>query len=71
VTLMQEFAPPPGVAPLAAAPTQAMLVAKSRAALDAFAHDPRWRPARDKGVRAWSDDYTNVIGALIDHATSR
>jgi spermidine synthase len=71
VTLMQEFSPPPGTAALAAAPTQVMLVAKSRAALAPFAHDPRWRPARDKGVRAWSDDYTNVIGALIDHALGR
>jgi SAM-dependent methyltransferase len=71
VALMQEFSPPAGASAIAAAPTQAMLVAKSPAALAAFAHDPRWRPARDRGVRAWSDDYTNVIGALIAHAMNR
>lgn len=71
VALMQDFAPLAGAPTIAATATQAMLVAKSPAALAAFAHDPRWRPARDRGVRAWSDDYTNVVGALIDHAMGR
>jgi SAM-dependent methyltransferase len=69
--LMQNFVPPATAPLIAAAPTQAMLVAKSPAALAAFTHDKRWRPARDRGVRAWSDDYTNVIGALIAHAMGR
>jgi predicted O-methyltransferase YrrM len=64
--LMQDFVPAPGTAPLAAAPSKVMLIAKSPEALAVFAHDPRWRPARDNGVRAWSDDYTNILGALID-----
>lgn len=71
VALMQEFEPKAGVAALAAAPTHAMLVAKSPAALAAFAHDKRWRRPRDNGVRAWSDDYTNLLGALIAHAQGR
>ena len=64
--LMQEYFPPPGTASIVAAPSKVMLISKSPAALEAFAHDPRWRPARDNGVRAWSDDYTNILGALID-----
>jgi len=64
--LMQDFVPAPGTAPLAAAPSKVMLIARSPEALSAFARDPRWRPARDGGVRAWSDDYTNILGALID-----
>jgi SAM-dependent methyltransferase len=64
--LMQEYVPPPGTSPMAAAPSKVMLISKSPSALAGFAHDPRWRPARDNGVRAWSDDYTNILGALID-----
>ena len=66
--LMQEFTPPRGTPAIAAAPSQVMLLSKSPAALAAFARDPRWRPARDNGVRAWTDGYTNIVGALIDHA---
>jgi hypothetical protein len=68
---MQEFSPSAGISGFAAAPTQAMLLAKSDGALADFKTDPRWRPARDEGVRAWSDDYTNVFGALINRAIGR
>jgi SAM-dependent methyltransferase len=64
--LMQEYLPPPGTSAMVTAPSKVMLIAKSPAALAGFAQDPRWRPARDNGVRAWSDDYTNILGALID-----
>ncbi len=69
--LMQDYAPRDRASVFAASVTQAMLITKSAAAASTFAHDPRWRPARDKGVRAWSDDYTNVFGALVDHALGR
>jgi SAM-dependent methyltransferase len=69
-SLMQEFSPSTENAGVAA-PTQAMLMARSEAALAVFRKDPRWRPARDQGVRAWSDDYTNVFGALIARAIER
>jgi hypothetical protein len=66
--LMQEFVPPPGTSAIAAAPSEVMLMSNSTAALAGFAHDPRWRPARDGGVRAWTDGYTNIVGALLNHA---
>jgi spermidine synthase len=69
--LAQDFAPLPGTPAMSAAPTQAMLIAKVPAALARFARDPRWRAARDKGVRAWTDDYTNIVGALADHVMQR
>ena len=68
VALMQAFVPPAGASAIAASPSQVMLVAKTRAALERLARDPRWRQVRDRGVRAWNDDYSNVVGALIDHA---
>jgi hypothetical protein len=45
-----------------------MLVARNPEALARFAADPRWRAARDKGTRPWTDDYTNVVGAIVDQA---
>jgi SAM-dependent methyltransferase len=65
-TLMQEYAPPPGTPKLVATPNQVMLVARDPAALARFAVDPRWRATRDNGVRPWTDDYTNVVGAIVD-----
>ena len=67
VSLMQDFTPPRGTPAITAAPSQVMLLSQSPEALSEFANDPRWRPARDKGVRAWTDSYTNVVGALIAH----
>jgi predicted O-methyltransferase YrrM len=71
IALMQNYVPRDRASAFAASGTQAMLIAKSPAALASFARDTRWRPARDKGVRAWNDDYTNVFGALLDHALGR
>jgi spermidine synthase len=69
--LMQEWSPPVGKSPMLGAPSQVMLIARTPQALAAFARDPRWRPAQDKTVRAWTDDYTNVAGALLDHMLRR
>jgi spermidine synthase len=66
VALMQEWSPPASAAPMLGAPSQVMLIAKTPQAFAEFTRDLRWRPARDKTVRAWSDDYTNVAGALLD-----
>jgi hypothetical protein len=45
-------------------PEDAVIVARSPAGLAPFAADPRWRPTEAKGVRPWTDDYVNLIGAL-------
>jgi len=45
-------------------PEDAVIVAKSPAALSAFKADPRWRLADARGVRPWTDDYVNLVGAL-------
>ncbi|WP_122465040.1 fused MFS/spermidine synthase [Brevundimonas lutea] len=66
--LMQEYAPPAGTPHVVSAPSQVMIVARTPAALAPFAGDPRWRQADDKGIRPWTDDYTNVVGAILDQA---
>jgi SAM-dependent methyltransferase len=42
----------------------AVIVGRSPAALAAFAGDPHWRAADAGRVRAWTDDYVDVPGAL-------
>ncbi|HEY0438257.1 MAG TPA: fused MFS/spermidine synthase, partial [Phenylobacterium sp.] len=63
--LIQLYVPPSGTPTLVAAPTLVMVVSRSPETLARFSADPRWRKARLEGVRAWTDDYTNVIGAVI------
>jgi SAM-dependent methyltransferase len=44
---------------------EATIVARNPAALAPYLSDPRWKPANSHGVRVWTDDYTNLFGALI------
>ena len=43
---------------------KAVLIARDPAALAPFTADPRWRPADPHGVRVWTDDYSNLMGAI-------
>jgi hypothetical protein len=49
----------------------AVIVARTSAALAPFATDPRWRPADPRDVRPWTDDYTNLFGALVRRLQGR
>jgi hypothetical protein len=49
----------------------AVIVARTEAGLAPFAADPRWRPADPRGVRPWTDDYTNLFGALVRRLEGR
>jgi hypothetical protein len=42
-----------------------MIVAKSQSALTEFANDPRWRAVRPANERPWSDDFSNIVSALL------
>ena len=63
--LRQFYRPPVGTPELYDIGEDAVIVARDPRALDAFAADPRWRAADPHGVEAWTDDYTNLMGALI------
>jgi SAM-dependent methyltransferase len=45
-------------------PEDAVIVGRSRAGLERFLSDPRWKYANAGTVLPWTDDYTNLIGAL-------
>jgi SAM-dependent methyltransferase len=42
----------------------AVIIGKSPQAIAPFAHDKRWKPADPTKARPWTDDYTNLVGAL-------
>jgi hypothetical protein len=50
---------------------QAVIIGKSRAALQPFSSDRRWSRADANGVKAWTDDYTDIFGALVRHSLER
>ena len=50
---------------------QVVMVARGPAALALFAADRRWTPAQAHGVRPWTDDYTDLFGALVRQFTGR
>jgi hypothetical protein len=54
-----------------AATETAVIVGKSRAALAPFLSDHRWSAAATDGVAPWTDDYTNIFGALVRHTAER
>jgi hypothetical protein len=41
-----------------------VVIARSEAELGALAHDRRWRPLPSAAAQPWSDDFSNLIGAL-------
>jgi SAM-dependent methyltransferase len=47
-----------------------LIVARNLEALAPFAADRRWRRSDPTLVRAWTDDYTNLAGALIRQQTA-
>jgi hypothetical protein len=50
---------------------QVVIVARNAAALEPYRLDKRWRPADSHGVRAWTDDYTNLFGAMVRKLATR
>jgi hypothetical protein len=50
---------------------EAVILGKSGAALGYFASDRRWSRADASGVKPWTDDYTDLFGALLRHGTKR
>ncbi len=69
--LAQEYSPAAGVNIVEAASENAVILGKSAASLAPFAGDARWTPANAGGVAPWTDDYTNVFGALVRRTEER
>jgi SAM-dependent methyltransferase len=63
--LEQAYRKPPGGQDPIDTDEDAVIVGRDKAALAPFEGQPQWRPANAGGVRVWTDDYTNLFGALI------
>jgi SAM-dependent methyltransferase len=64
VALVQEYRPEGQVRAQWASPEDAVIIGRSPIALARFLGDARWRPTDPSKVRPWTDDYTNLAGAL-------
>jgi hypothetical protein len=42
-----------------------IIIGRDRAALAPYEADKRWGAAESHGVRVWTDDYTNIFGAMV------
>ncbi len=70
--LIQNYRPKPGEDRAGwPSPEDAVIVGRSPQALARFAVDPRWRSADPQGVRPWTDDYVNLVGALYRRVKQR
>jgi hypothetical protein len=63
--LQQAYRPSRGYIDKVDTGEDAVIVARDPKSLDAYRADPRWKAADPHGVRVWTDDYTNLFGALI------
>lgn len=71
VARFQSHGADPGRPPMWESSEAALIMARSPAGLAPFAADRRWSPADPKGVRPWTDDYTNLFGALVRRLAAR
>lgn len=62
--LHQRYAEHPEAPAMAEASTEALVIARSEAALEAFKADGRWSQWDAGGVRPWTDDYVDLFGAV-------
>ncbi len=69
--LVQEFRPGKDRAGSWESPEDAVIVAKSHAALAGFLATGQWRTANPFLARPWTDDYTNLAGALYSNLKGR
>ncbi|MBI1407036.1 MAG: spermidine synthase [Caulobacter sp.] len=69
--LFQGYVPSPDSATYEESGEDVMIVGRNRAALAAYAADPRWLLSPPPTVRPWTDDYTNLVGAMIGNLDGR
>ena len=62
--LVQNYDPLPRDRAHWASAEDAVIIGRTPAALARFASDAKWRPADPTLARPWTDDYTNLAGAL-------
>lgn len=54
-----------GLPVMAEASTEALILSPTEEGMALFADDPRWKIIAPNDVRPWTDDYVNVVGAIL------
>jgi predicted O-methyltransferase YrrM len=65
VALYQEYRRPDRVADVIESSENVLILGRSRAAMERFLDDPRWTMPAHTNTRPWTDDYTNLAGAMM------
>lgn len=69
--LRQYYTPDPSSPPLAETAEDVLIVGRSPEALKPFRDDPRWTWPQAEKVRPWTDDYTDLFGAMVRRLKER
>lgn len=69
--LLQKHRLSPNTPPLWESAEDAVIVARDPKVLAAYAADPRWKPIDPTKTKPWTDDYTNLIGAMISRISQK
>ena len=69
--LTQTYRPPANAGTFSQSAAIVVIAARTPQALESFRRDPRWRAIDAHQVRPWTDDYSNVLAALIARIQQR
>lgn len=69
--LLQEHRPPSNAPNMWESAEDALIIGRSPQALAGYAADERWQPSRPDLVKPWTDDYTNLVGAMVRRMRER
>ena len=71
VALVQSHRFDPSLPAFSDSSEDAVIFARNPAALAPFTADSRWRAAGSHGVAPWTDDHTDLLGALVRHLSGQ
>lgn len=68
VAYVQRFKPTKEQSERYTLPSNVMVFARSEAVLEPLLRSGLWEKAEYDGKRLWTDDYSNILGAMLDHS---
>jgi spermidine synthase len=69
--LFQSFRPDKKFSESGVPRSDAVVISRSAASLDRARADARWSELKSDGARPWTDDYSNIIGAMLAKAAKQ
>jgi spermidine synthase len=69
--MSQRYSPPDVRFDMVQSAEDVIIVGRSKAALETYRNDWHWEVADAQGVAPWTDDYTNLVGAMVRRLKDR